>query len=85
MKSAIGNQQLDFYPCFCLCFTLMQITRTVPLRRTILQFSQILLTLLRTFIVVSPLRRNGQIAANRWLYSLMHFCTSAVHPAFKPF
>jgi hypothetical protein len=31
----------------------LQITRTTPLRRTILQFSQILLTLARTFIVSS--------------------------------
>jgi hypothetical protein len=28
----------------------VQITRTIPFRRTILQFSQIRLTLLRTFI-----------------------------------
>jgi hypothetical protein len=32
---------------------LVQITRTIPLRRTILQFSQILLTLLRTFMAFS--------------------------------
>jgi len=31
----------------------VQITRTIPLRRTILQFSQILLTLLRTFMTFS--------------------------------
>jgi hypothetical protein len=37
-------------------------TRTVPLRRTILQFSQIRLTLARTFMV-SGLRRLGS-----WLY-----------------
>ena len=38
------------HPCFCLCLGLEQITRTTPLRRIILQFSQIRLTLLRTFI-----------------------------------
>jgi hypothetical protein len=31
----------------------VQITRTIPLRRTILQFSQILLTLLLTFMAFS--------------------------------
>jgi hypothetical protein len=41
---------LHRYPCFCLCFTFVQITRTTPLRRTILQFSQILLTLALTFM-----------------------------------
>src|SRR5207248_11567882 len=35
----------------CLCLVLLQITRTVPLRRTILQFSQMRLTLVLTFIV----------------------------------
>ncbi len=38
------------HPCFCLCLGLVQITRTTPLRRIILHFSQIRLTLLRTFI-----------------------------------
>ena len=38
------------YPCFCLCLVLVQITRTTPLRRTILQFSQIRRTLARTFM-----------------------------------
>jgi hypothetical protein len=33
----------------------LQITRTTPLRRTILQFSQIRLTLARTFISRQPL------------------------------
>jgi hypothetical protein len=32
----------------------LQITRTIPLRRTILQFSQIRLTLARTFISHHP-------------------------------
>ena len=39
------------YPWRCLCLGLrLQITRTTPRRRTILQCSQIGLTLLRTFI-----------------------------------
>ena len=38
------------YPCFCLCLVFVQITRTMPLRRTILQFSQIRRTLARTFM-----------------------------------
>jgi hypothetical protein len=41
------------YPCFCLCFTLVQITRTTPLRRTILQFSQMRFTLVLTFMTGS--------------------------------
>jgi len=32
------------YPCRCLCFWLLQITRTTPRRRTILHLSQIRLT-----------------------------------------
>src|SRR6187431_105524 len=47
-KSKIQND----YPCFCLCLVLVQITRTTPLRRTILQFSQIRRTLARTFIAL---------------------------------
>jgi len=43
------------YPCFCLCFVFVQITRTIPLRRTILQFSQIRLTLARTFMATPVL------------------------------
>jgi len=34
---------------------LVQITRTTPLRRTILQFSQIRLTLALTFMAIHPL------------------------------
>src|SRR3954454_4187487 len=48
-----SNQQLttsNSQPCFCLCFTFVQITRTTPLRRTILQFSQIRRTLALTFM-----------------------------------
>src|SRR5579863_5704137 len=47
----------DSHPCFCLCFVFVQITRTIPFRRTILQFSQIRRTLLRTFMVHFPLKR----------------------------
>jgi hypothetical protein len=53
-----GNYQLaTIYPCFCLCLVFVQITRTIPLRRTILQFSQILLTLLLTFMAFSLANR----------------------------
>src|SRR5947207_5056409 len=47
------------YPCFCLCLVLVQITRTIPLRRTILQFSQIRRTLALTFIA-SPAGKNRE-------------------------
>src|SRR4051812_17962484 len=43
------------YPCFCLCLVLVQMTRTIPFRRTILQFSQILRTLVRTFMTLTTL------------------------------
>jgi hypothetical protein len=41
------------HPCFCLCFVFVQMTRTIPLRRTILQFSQIRRTLLLTFMMTN--------------------------------
>jgi hypothetical protein len=41
------------YPCLCLCRGLVQMTRTTPLRRTILQFRQIFFTDALTFIVLS--------------------------------
>ncbi len=46
---------LIIHPCRCLCRGFVQITRTTPLRRTILQFSQIRFTELLTFIFLSTL------------------------------
>jgi hypothetical protein len=40
----------EIHPWRCLCFGFSQITRTTPLRRTILHFAQILRTEERTFI-----------------------------------
>src|SRR5829696_9246951 len=39
------------YPCLCLCFWFVQITRTTPRRRTILHLSQIFLTDALTFMI----------------------------------
>ena len=41
------------YPCRCLCRFSVQITRTLPLRRIILQFLQIFLTEALTFILIT--------------------------------
>src|SRR5829696_7480022 len=48
-----------YYPCRCLCFGLVQITLTTPLRWMILQLSHIFLTDALTFIFHSwfPLAR----------------------------
>ena len=46
----IRNSRLQ--PCRCLCRALLHTTYTRPLRRTILQCSQIRLTLVRTFMAV---------------------------------
>ena len=43
------------YPCRCLCFGFVHITRTTPLRWMILQLSQIFFTDARTFMVSSLL------------------------------
>src|SRR5262252_2372281 len=50
--ASIGNYQFwqSFYPCLCLCFEFSQITRTTPLRCTILHLSQIFFTDARTFM-----------------------------------
>src|SRR5262249_43956541 len=47
----------NLYPCLCLCFAFSQITRTTPLRCTILHLSQIFLTDARTFMVFPYLYR----------------------------
>src|SRR5579859_1839819 len=44
------------YPCLCLCFEFSQITRTTPLRCTILHLSQIFFTDALTFIVPALFR-----------------------------
>src|SRR5918994_3821177 len=41
---------IEIYPCRCLCFWFVQITRTTPSRRTILHLSHIRLTDALTFI-----------------------------------
>jgi hypothetical protein len=52
----VPSTPLGRHPCRCLCFGLSQITRTTPLRRTILHFEHILFTEARTFIVHSSIR-----------------------------
>src|SRR5436189_3365326 len=65
------------YPCFCLCLVLVQMTRTIPFRRTILQFSQILRTLVRTFMTLTTL------SSERYVWGIEHYrrnsCNSQAH------
>src|SRR6266849_5375899 len=52
--ATLGNYQFwqfRSYPCLCLCFEFSQITRTTPLRCTILHLSQIFFTDALTFII----------------------------------
>lgn len=44
------------YPCLCLCFGLMQITRKILLRLIILQLLQILLTEALTFMITPDIK-----------------------------
>ena len=59
-----GNE----YPCLCLCFWFVQITRTTPRRRTILHLSQIRFTDARTFMTSS--RQLGRSPCTRSLAQL---------------
>jgi hypothetical protein len=45
-----GGSGNVLYPCLCLCFEFSQITRTTPLRCTILHLSQIFFTDALTFM-----------------------------------
>ena len=54
LLSSWSVAQLGAQPWRCLCRGLSQITITRPLRRMTLHFSQIALTLGRTFIAVFP-------------------------------
>ena len=45
------SKQQEVYPCFCLCFLILQETRTMPLRLYTLQALHIFFTDDRTFIV----------------------------------
>src|SRR5436190_18634147 len=56
---------IQSYPWRCLCFWFVQMTRTTPLRRTILHLSQIRLTDARTFIESSNLADDPAAAGIR--------------------
>src|SRR5262245_2805681 len=61
------------YPCLCLCFAFVQITRTTPRRRTILHLSQIRLTDALTFTVVTPGSR--RCPAKAFFLGLLYYPT----------
>src|SRR5437763_13562939 len=50
MLGAWSFPRIGLYPCRCLCRAFVQTTYTRPLRRTILQCSQIFFTLVRNFM-----------------------------------
>src|SRR5215211_8348260 len=49
-RSTPEIRAINAYPCRCLCFWFVQITRTTPSRRTILHLSHIRLTDALTFM-----------------------------------
>src|SRR5215471_20453357 len=72
-----------FYPCLCLCFEFSQITRTTPLRCTILHLSQIFLTDARTFMVC--LLESPRVTAGNFKFEISNskfaeaaFCSASI-------
>src|SRR2546422_7750381 len=51
------NRIPAFHPCLCLCLGITQMTRTTPLRCTILHLTQIFLTDALTFMIATHLYR----------------------------